>query len=133
MELVKQIWKDKSKGELNPLAFSELAKKMAEKIAEEGKKTKTNKNSQIRKYYDSIFRLNERAKIPEANFNAILIELNRELALIYYAWGRKKVSKKFVDMMEELIKSVENEKHLNAITNFLECFIAYYKVYGPKD
>ncbi|NPA39138.1 MAG: type III-A CRISPR-associated protein Csm2 [Thermodesulfobacteria bacterium] len=129
---MEKIWINKEKGELNPLAFSELAQNLAKKISESGGRNK-NKPSQIRKYYDTIFKLNERAKMVGANFNSILVELNRELALLYYALGREKVTEEFVKMMEELIKSVKNSEDLNVITQFLECFMAFYKCYRPKD
>ncbi len=123
MGLVEEIWKDKEKEELNPLAFSEVAKDWAEKIAGDGKNL--NKRSQLMKYYDTIVKLNERAKNTE-DFNIILVQLNRELALIHYARGRGKVSDTFVEMMEELIKSVNSKNDLKVITDFLECFIAFY-------
>lgn len=134
--IVEEIWKEGKGGKLNPLAFSEVAKNLAKDISEEGGKKK-NRRSQLMKYYDAILKLNERAKIikeeekekdkdKDKDFNTILVQLNRQLALVYYARGRDKVTDKFVKMMEELIKSVENKDDLEVITNFLECFIAFY-------
>jgi len=45
MGLVNEIWEDKSKRILNPVAFSEVAERYAQAIADEGKRNK-NKNAQ---------------------------------------------------------------------------------------
>lgn len=129
MALVEKIWKDKAKGEVNPLAFSELAQKMALQISNDGggKKGKQNKSSQLRKYYDVIFNLNQRAKMVEDQWNALLAQLHRQLALVHYARGRNLVTDSFVSMMDELIKAVESPKDLQVVTDFLEAFMAYYK------
>lgn len=135
MALVEQIWKDKSKNEVNPLAFSELAQKIAKKISDEGggKKGRQNKSSQLRKYYDVIFNLNQRAKVEGANWNAILAQLHRQLALVHYAKGRNLVTDSFVKMMDELIKAVNNKEDLQIVTDFLESFMAFYKEYRGNN
>jgi len=142
MALVETIWKDKSKGEVNPLAFSEVAQKIAHKIHQEGLnrrgKAEKNKSTQLRKYYDVIFSLNQRAKMGGSNWNAILAQLHRQLALVHYAKGRDLVTESFVAMMDELIKAVsdaeeQGKKDLEVITNFLEAFMAFYKECRPRN
>ena len=137
MALVEQIWKDKSKNEVNPLAFSELAQKRAREIHEEGLnrrgKPEKNKSTQLRKYYDVIFNLNQRAKMTASNWNAILAQLHRQLALVHYAKGRNLVTDTFVKMMDELIKAVNNREDLQIITDFLESFMAFYKEYRGNN
>ncbi len=140
--LVQKIWRDKEKGVVNPLAFSELAQGLAKAIHEDGLnrrgRPEKNKSSQLRKYYDVIFNLNQRAKMEKADWNAILAQLHRQLALVHYAKGRDLVTKSFVEMMEELIKAVDQspeqgKKDLEVVTNFLEAFMAYYKECRPKN
>ncbi len=137
LNLEKQIWKDKAKGEVNPLAFSELAQKLAHRISEEGggPRGRKNKSTQLRKYYDAIFNLNQRAKsqIDETKWNAILAQLHRQLALVHYSKGRDLVTDSFVSMMDELIKAVNTWKDLQVITDFLEAFMAYYKECRPRN
>jgi len=135
LNLVNKIWKDKAKGEVNPLAFSEVAQELAKKISEEGggERGRQNKSSQLRKYYDAIFNLNQRTKIEEAKWNAILAQLHRQLALVHYAKGRRLVTQSFVAMMDELIKAVDTPKDLQTITDFLEAFMAFYKEYRPGN
>ena len=166
MALVEQIWKDKAKGEVNPLAFSALAQKLAQiwdiegrdfgkgkelekekyktlayqewlKVKNKGK-DKKNKPAQIRKFYDVIFNLNNKAKQkirtnPEEELPIeILVQLHRQLALVHYAKGRDLVTKSFVEAMEELIKATVKVRDLETITNFLEAVMAYYKECRPK-
>ena len=140
MDLVEKIWRNKSKGEVNPLAFSEVAQEMAKKISDDGggERGRQNKSSQIRKYYNVIFNLNQRAQLEGANWNVILAQLHRQLALVHYAKGRKLVTNSFVDMMDELIRAVsekeeQGRKDLEVITNFLEAFMAYYRECRPRD
>lgn len=137
MGLVEQIWKDREANVLNPLAFSQVAQERAKKIDLEGRdnkgKAKLNKPAQIRKFYDVIFSLNQRAKAEKANWNAIIAQLHRQLALVHYAKGRELVSDSFVKMMDELIGAVEKKEDLQVITDFLEAFMAYYKECRPKN
>ncbi len=140
MALVEKIWRNKDKGEINPRAFSEVAQEWAKKISDEGggERGRQNKSSQLRKYYDVIFHLNQRAQLSTTNWDAILAQLHRQLALVHYAKGRKLVTDSFVTMMDELIKAVsereeEGRKDLEIIANFLEAFMAFYKECRPRD
>jgi len=135
MALVEKIWKDKSKGKVNPMAFSELAQNLATNISEEGggPRGRQNKSSQLRKFYDVIFNLNQRARSEEANWDTILAKLHRQLALVHYAKGRKLVTDSFVSMMDELIKAVEKPEDLQVVTDFLETLMAFYKECRPTN
>ncbi|QJA06828.1 type III-A CRISPR-associated protein Csm2 [Thermosulfurimonas marina] len=140
MALVEKIWKDKAKEQINPWAFSEVAQEWAQRISQEGggKEGHKNKNSQIRKYYDVIFNLNQRSKQGGGNWNFILAQLHRQLALVHYARGRDLVTDSFVKMMEELIKAVSEDakrgpRDLETVAQFLEAFMAYYRECRPKD
>lgn len=130
--LVREIWKDREKNILNPLAFSETARNWAVKINQEGGRSK-NKQSQLRRFYDAIFNLNTQAQtlkdeaLKDKAWNMIEVQLHRQIALIHYAKGRGLVTESFVSMMEELIKAVRNREDLKVITSFLEAFMAFYR------
>ena len=129
LRLEEKIWKDRSKGELNPEAFSSYARELAQTVRNEGK-GRTNKQSQLRKFYDVIFNLNQKAQMMEGDeryWNAIKVQLHRQIALVHYAKGRDLVSKTFVAMMEELINSVENPDDLQVVVDFMETFMAFYR------
>ena len=68
-----------------------------------------------------------------SNWNAILAQLHRQLALVHYAKGRNLVTDSFVKMMDELIKAVNNREDLQIITDFLESFMAFYKEYRGNN
>ncbi len=133
---IKDIWYDKQQGLIKPEALSQLAREKAQIIYSAASR-QTNKISQLRKYYDTIFRLNQIAKNVNDSENSpqwikIKAELHRELALIHYAKGRKLVCDNFVSMMETLITAIENKKDLQVVTDFLEAFMAYYKELNPR-
>jgi len=193
LNLVNEIWIDKAKGEVNPLAFSEVAQELAKIIDMEGRnllsrqekeelrkrfknkqereleeeklqakktsemakkmryedwllerikwKEEKNKPTQIRKFYDAIFNLNQRQhkeliykedESQEISRN-ILAQLHRQLALVHYAKGRKLITQSFVSMMDELIKAVNTPRDLQIITDFLEAFMAFYKECRPGN
>lgn len=135
MGLVQEIWIDKGKGLVKPEAFSELAKSKAEEVFRHARGN-TNNTSQLRKFYDTIFNLNQRAKtVPDENDSAwlsIMAQLHRQIAMVHYAKGRKLVSENFVNMLEELIKAVKTKKDLQVVTDFFEAFMAFYKELKPN-
>ena len=101
-------------------------------LEKDGWKDRQNKPTQIRKFYDAIFKLNQRARAGATNWPSIVAQLHRQLALVHYAKGRKLVTDTFVSMMEELIKAVNRPEDLQVITDFLETFMAYYKECRPN-
>ena len=137
--LAKLIWRDREANLVNPEAFSKIAAKLANNVNAEGGRSK-NRPSQLRKFYEAIFNLNQRAKIIKKNqreweitWNTILMQLHRQLALVHYAKGRGNVTDAFVKMMEDLINSVKDFKDLDVITHFLEAFMAFYKELRPRE
>jgi len=133
-KIAKYVWKDDKRLIPNPEAFSKTAEEVAKLIGERGREERASKNksSQIRKYYDEIFKLNQRARSQGANWDVVLAQVHMIVAKVAYAKGRKLVTDEFEKLMRELIKSIETKEHLNVVTNFLEAFMAFYKVHGPN-
>jgi len=143
METIK-LWKDKGKERLDPLLFSEIAEKMAKEIGDEGKKDDKgrpvnkskyrNKNSQVRRYFDEIVRLNTLAQEGDDGRmqNQILPQVHMLVAKVVYAKGRKLVTRSVVEMMKSGINQIQDRKDLQVFTNFLESFVGFYKEYGPN-
>ena len=125
------LWKDKDKQLLDPKLFSKTAEEMAMLIGEEGGKSK-NKNSQVRRYFDEVVRLNALAQAGDAPMEQILPQVHMLIAKLVYAKGRKLVTDSFVEMMRRGIEQIEDKKDLQVFTNFLESFMGFYKVYGPN-
>ncbi len=129
-----ELWKNKEKEILDPKLFSEEAEKLAKEIGEEGR-GKKNKNSQVRRYFDEVMRLNTLAQQcdSEEEFNGkILPQVHMIIAKVVYAEGRNLVTSSFVSMMKNGIKEIQYRKDLQVFTSFLESFMGFYKVYGPN-
>lgn len=131
------LWKDEGKNLLNPEAFSKIAEEWAKKISDEGKdekgNAKRNKTSQIRKFYDELFKLNQRARMQGSNWDAILPHVHMLIAKAAYAKGRDLVTDSFVEGLKTMLSEIKTKEHLHAVTSFLEAFMAFYKQYRPKD
>jgi CRISPR-associated protein Csm2 len=131
------LWKDSQNYIPNPEAFSKVAEEWARKISEEGKddrgNAKRNKTSQLRKFYDELFKLNQRARMPEINWDTILPHVHMLIAKVAYAKGRDLVTDKFVSMLKDLLSQVKHKEQLHVVASFLEAFMAFYKQYRPRD
>lgn len=129
-DLWKNLWKDEGKNLLNPEAFSKTAEKWASEVSKDGKRNKT---SQIRKFYDELFKLNQRARMQGSNWDAILPHVHMLIAKAAYAKGRDLVTDSFVEGLKAMLSEIKTKEHLHAVTSFLEAFMAFYKQYRPKD
>jgi len=128
-----RLWKDKPTEKLDPELFSKTAEKLAREIGEEGGRNK-NKNSQVRRYFDEVVRLNTLAQEgdEERMKYQVLPQVHMLVAKVVYAKGRKLVTDSFVNMMKSGIEQIEDRKDLQVFTNFLESFMGYYKMHGPN-
>ncbi|HFC46787.1 MAG TPA: type III-A CRISPR-associated protein Csm2 [Dissulfuribacter thermophilus] len=128
-----KLWKDVGKRELDPLLFSKTARELAELIGEEGR-GKRNKNSQVRRYFDEVVRLNTIAQEgdEEDMKYRVLPQLHMLISKVAYAKGRNLITPSFEEMIKAGIEQVKDSEDLQVFTNFLESFMGFYKVYGPK-
>ncbi|MEJ5299603.1 MAG: type III-A CRISPR-associated protein Csm2 [Thermodesulforhabdaceae bacterium] len=131
--LWKELWKDEKTNLVNPEAFSKIAEEWAKKISGEDQNQRKNKTSQLRKFYDEIFKLNQRARAQESNWDEILPYVHLVIAKAAYAKGRGLVTDSFVNELKEMLSNVKTREHLHAVTTFLEAFMAFYKQYRPRD
>jgi CRISPR-associated protein Csm2 len=137
MSLWKLLWKDAQNYVPNPEAFSKVAEDWAIKVSgygqEQSQAQKQNKTSQLRKFYDELFKLNQRAKMEGSNWDTILPHIHMLIAKVAYAKGRGLVSDSFVLGLKDLLSNIKQKEHLHVVTSFLESFMAFYKQYRPKD
>lgn len=125
-----QLWKNKEKGEIDPLLFSTIADKKARSIGTEDRGK--NKGTQLRRFFDEIIRLNSQAQRPEADWNIILPQLHMIIAKAAYARGRNLVTDSFVNLMQDAINQVQDRNDLKILSNFFESFMGYYKMHKPN-
>ena len=114
--------------EENKELFGNVAKNLAFEIAKEGKKHQ-NKSTQIRKFYDAVLKLNQKAQnVRENEYKAkvypFVVILKSKVA---HAKARKLVSSKFEKMINECIVQAKTKEKMEIFKLFFEAFIGFYK------
>jgi len=111
--------------------FNKTALSWAEKI---GTGKGGVQNTQIRKFYDQVLNLQQKAKqMSDEDFQSDLLPFVKMLnSKVAYAstrnsGGGKIVNKTFVDMMSSCINQVSNKKDLNTFKLFFEAVIGFHK------
>jgi len=111
--------------------FNETAKKIANNI---GAGKGGVQNTQIRKFYDKVLELNDKAKsVDDEEFNNEVLPFVKMLnSKVAYASqrnssGGKLVNKSFVEMMDTSIKQIHTKKDLNTFKLFFEAIIGFHK------
>lgn len=119
---------------IRPELFSTVAEELAKGFSDENERT--NKRTQIRKFYDEVVRLNalaKQSKDGEGAWDDILPYLNMLIAKATYAQGRKLVTEDFVEFMKKCIGQVSVPKDLDVFASFFEAFMAFYRKYRPSN
>ncbi len=132
-----EFYKDGSKKAINPVLFSGFAQKAAGEVAKAGQvttkdgktKLEQNKRTQIRKFYDEVVRLNSDVKNKTNDWDTVFPFVNMLIAKTTYAYGRKLVTKEFLDMMNVCVSQIEKPEDLDVFCNFFEAFMGFYKQY----
>lgn len=111
--------------------FNQTAKTWAEKI---GTGKGGVQNTQIRKFYDKVVELNDKAKhIKTEEFTGEILPFVKMLnSKVAYASqrnsaGGKLVNQAFVDMMNRCIAQVESKEQLEVFKFFFEAVIGFHK------
>jgi len=125
-----KLWKDHDKKKIDPELFSKTADKLAQKIGHEDRRK--NKGTQLRRFFDEIVRLNSQAQAEESDWDLILPLVHMVVAKAAYAQGRNLITQSFMDLIKDGISQVKEKDDLQVFTNFLESFMGFYKLYGPK-
>ena len=126
------FYKDKEKRTLNPALFSTNAEDLAKEISTRGKTNKSNKRTQIRKFYDEVQRLNGLAKTNPNDWDNILPYVNMLIAKVTYAEGRKLVTEEFVSFIRNCVGQIKIREDLDVFANFFEAFMGFYRKYGES-
>jgi len=129
------FYKDKEKRVLDPKLFSTTAEQWAKKINESGG-GKSNKRTQIRKFYDEVVRYNTLAKVnkeDKKDWDNILPYINMLIAKAAYAKGRNNVvTEDFVGLLKDCVEQIRDPRDLDVFTNFFEAFMGFYRQYGDR-
>jgi len=108
--------------------FGDIAKNLAEEIEREGR-GQVNKGTQIRKFYDSVLKLNQKAQNIRANeyktkVYPFVVMLKSKAA---HAKARRLVSNKFVDMINNCVVQANTKEKMELFKLFFEAFLGFYK------
>ena len=125
-----ELWKDREKRELDPFLFSVKADNKAREIGEEDRRS--NKGTQLRRFFDEIVRLNSLAQKQDSDWNHVLPQLHMLVSKAAYAKGRKLVTDSFVNLLKDCIMQVKDKDDLKVLTSFFEAFMGFYKIYRPN-
>ena len=116
-----------------PELFNGIAKDAAIVIA---RNNKTNKPTQLRKFYDELTMWNERvqsADQPDAQYAKLAPFIKMMNAKVAYAKGRMHVDDEFSTIFTHCISEVKSAESLNHCKLFIEAFMGFYKEKRPKD
>lgn len=111
----------------------ELFDTTAEKCARILSNSKSNKGTQLRRFYDELVMWYERVHSDDEAFQNVLPFIFMIKSKVAYAVGRDNVNKDFQNFMNCLIDQITNRNTLKNAKLFMEAVMGFYKQYRPKD
>ncbi len=126
------FWKDREQRILNVELFSQKAEDLARRLKDDKNK---NRPSQLRKFYDQVLEIDARLrKLGSAeDFEVVRAQLHLLLARSAYAQGRGLITGEFREFLKACISQIRSPEDLAVFRDVFEAFMAYYKMYRPKD
>ncbi len=118
--------------QIQPELFSDIAKQSAINIAGDNKHSRTNKATQLRKFYDEIVMWDNKVAMHPEKFSEYLPFIRMLNAKAAYAEGRKLVDHKYVTLLNGCLQQVENEQTMRTFKLFMEAFMGFYKQERPS-
>jgi CRISPR-associated protein Csm2 len=113
--------------------YSDIAEAAARAVGEAGKSRDVNKSTQLRRFYDELVMLQERVGPDAKRFEAQAPFIQMLKAKVAYAKGRRKVDANFDKLLRKIVDEVKDASTLRQAKLFMEAFMAFYKVHGPKE
>lgn len=113
--------------------FAEIAEEVAKAVAgPKGSQNRQNKPSQLRRFYDELVMWQEKVGTSSERFVECEPYIRMLKAKVAYAKGREHVDANFEKLLGRIIDQTRDPGTLRQAKLFLEAFMAYYKVYGPR-
>ncbi len=114
--------------------FNKTAKEWAEKIGADKKFGV--QNTQMRKFYDKVLELNDKAK--HEDFDEILPFVKMLNSKVAYASQRssgsgKIVNSAFVSMINSCVNQIDKKKDLNTFKLFFEAVVGFHKALDGRN
>lgn len=119
---------------LAPNLFSEIAEDTAKYIKLDNSKNKdTNKNSQIRKFYDELVMWNDKVQREREKREETFLQLEPFIkmlkAKVAYAQARGHVDEKFYLVFNRCIDQINSAEQLKYAKLFFEAVMGFCKIY----
>jgi CRISPR-associated protein Csm2 len=113
--------------------FAETAEEAAKAVAgPRGPQNRQNRPSQLRRFYDELVMWQEKVGANSERFVECEPYIRMLKAKVAYAKGREHVDANFEKLLGRIIDQTRDPGSLRQAKLFLEAFMAYYKVYGPR-
>ncbi len=120
------------------ILLKEVAADLFDSVARETAKTladnkKSNKPTQLRKFYDEIVMWENRVMMHPDKFQDYLPFIRMLNAKTAYAKGRNLVDKNFLDLLSHCLQQVIDPAAMRNFKLFMEAMMGFYKQERPKD
>jgi CRISPR-associated protein Csm2 len=116
---------------IDPTLYSDIAESAARDVGRDCRNQ--NKPSQLRRFYDELVMLQEKVGQSTDRFEQHHPFIQMLKAKVAYAEGREKVDNRFSSLLRHVVDQARDPVTLKQGRLFMEAFMAFYKVYGPKD
>ncbi len=117
--------------EIKPELFNETAKQQGSHIADSSN-DRTNKATQLRKFYDEIIMWDNKVAMHPDRFDEYLPFIRMLNAKAAYAQGRKLVDHNFVKLLSDCLRQVDSAETMRTFKLFMEAFMGFYKLERPN-
>lgn len=119
--------------QIDPRLFSDIAEDCAKAVAPQGRGNDVNKGTQLRRFYDELVMLQNKVGSSDERFRTHAPFIQMLKAKVAYAVGRRKVDANFERLLRRVIDQATDHARLAQAKLFMEAFMAFYKVHGPRD
>jgi CRISPR-associated protein Csm2 len=119
-------------GQIKPTLYSDVAEDAAKAVSP-GSRASKNKPTQLRRFYDELVMLQEKVGSSSEKFAQQEPFIQLLKAKVAYAKGREKVDANFEALLRHVVDQIKDHTTLKQAKLFMEAFMAFYKVHGPKD
>lgn len=118
--------------QIEPTLYSDIAEEAAKSLGE-GTRGSKNKPTQLRRFYDELVMLQEKVGADATRYEQQAPFIQMLKAKVAYAKGRDKVDANFERLLRQVIDQARDAQTLKQAKLFMEAFMAFYKVHGPRD
>lgn len=115
---------------VDPKLYSDIAERAAQNVAQDRNK---NKPAQLRRFYDELVLLHDKVIREPAKFEEQQPFIQMLKAKVAYAAGRGNVDETFRSLLCQIVDQTVDVETLRQARLFMEAFMAFYKVYRPRD